>query len=312
MDLLAGIKRGDRLALARAISAVENRDDRRRELIRYAYQQSRGTHIVGVTGPPGVGKSTLVDGLAARYREQGQTVGIVAVDPTSPFTGGALLGDRVRMQRHGLDEGVFIRSLATRGSLGGLSRATGEVIRLMDAFGFDVIIVETVGAGQSEVDIMRFAGTVVLAMAPGLGDDVQSIKAGIMEIADIFCVNKADRDGVDRTIAEIRMMLDLRPAQGWRPPIIKAVASRDEGLEELRQGILEHQEHLKTSGALMDRQLETFQAEVEEVLKDRLVNSIMKQAQDELEEDFRQVRAGEADPIDVAERLMAQHLNKGK
>ncbi len=310
MDLLAGIKRGDRLALARAITAVENRDEGRRELVRYAYRHARGTHIVGVTGPPGVGKSTLVDGLAACYRKQGHTVGIVAVDPTSPFTGGALLGDRVRMQRHGLDEGVFIRSLATRGSLGGLSRATGEVIRLMDAFGFDVIMVETVGAGQSEVDIMRFAGTVVLTMAPGLGDDIQSIKAGIMEIADVFCINKADRDGVDRTITEIRMMLDLRPTQGWRPPIIKAVASRDEGLEELKEEVVKHQAYLKSSGDLAARQLDTFRAEVEEILKDRLVNAVMRQAKAELADAFDRVRSGELDPIDVAERLMAEYIDR--
>lgn len=208
-DFLQRFQSGDRRALARAITWVENGAPEAAELIRTTYPLSGKAHIVGITGPPGAGKSTLVDRLASEYRRQGASVGIVAVDPTSPFSGGAILGDRIRMQRTLADPGVFMRSLASRGHLGGISIATSDVVGLMDAFGFDVVLVETVGAGQSEVEIMELAHTTCVVLIPGMGDDIQAIKAGILEIGDLFAVNKADRDGADRTVTEIEMMLDL-------------------------------------------------------------------------------------------------------
>lgn len=208
-DLFVRFQKGDRRALARAISWVENGAPEAAELIRATFPLSGRAHVIGITGPPGAGKSTLVDRLASEIRKQGRSVGIVAVDPTSPFSGGAILGDRIRMQRTLADPGVFMRSLASRGHLGGISVATGDVVGLLDAFGFDTVIVETVGAGQSEVEIMELAHTTCVVLIPGMGDDIQAIKAGILEIGDVFAVNKADRDGADRTVTEIEMMLDL-------------------------------------------------------------------------------------------------------
>jgi len=208
-ELLDRFRSGDRRALARAITWVENEAPEAKDLIRATYPLTGKAHIVGITGPPGAGKSTLVDRIASEYRKQGRSVGIVAVDPTSPFSGGAILGDRIRMQRTLADPGVFMRSLASRGHLGGVSIATGDVVSLLDAFGFDIVIVETVGAGQSEVEIMELAHTTCVVLIPGAGDDIQAIKAGILEIGDVFAVNKADRDGADRTVTEIEMMLDL-------------------------------------------------------------------------------------------------------
>jgi LAO/AO transport system kinase len=208
-ELVARFERGDRRALARAITLVENGAPEGAELIRRLWSRTGRAHVIGITGPPGAGKSTLVDRIASAFRAQGRTVGILAVDPTSPFSGGAILGDRIRMGRTLSDPGVFMRSLAARGHLGGLSAATGEVIGLLDAFGFDLILVETVGAGQSEVEVMALAQTTLVVLIPGMGDEIQAIKAGILEIGDVFAVNKADRDGADRTAMEIEMMLDL-------------------------------------------------------------------------------------------------------
>ena len=243
MELLQRFAAGDKRALARAITLVENGAPEAPGIMREIFAKTGNAHVVGVTGAPGVGKSTLVDRLAVEYRGRGRTVGIIAVDPTSPFTGGAVLGDRIRMQKGAADEGVFIRSLAARGHLGGVSLATGDVIKVMDAFGMDMVIVETVGAGQSEVDIMGLVHTTLVVTIPGMGDDIQAIKAGILEIGDLFVVNKADRDGADRTVMELEVMLDMNPHQGpWRPPVLKTTARDNVGISDLVDGIERHLE----------------------------------------------------------------------
>jgi len=242
---IAPILAGDIRAAARLITRIEDGDPSVRPLLQALYPHGGKARIVGVTGPPGTGKSTLVDQLVAAYRARGVKVGVVAVDPSSPFTGGAILGDRIRMSRHYTDAGVFIRSMAARGHLGGLARATGEAALVLDAMGCGMVFVETVGVGQGEVDVVRIAHAVVLVQAPGGGDDVQAAKAGIMEIGDVFAVNKARREGSDRTVREIEEMLDLRqsPAghpgarEGWRPPVLKTEAAEGEGIEELARAI---------------------------------------------------------------------------
>ncbi|MDQ7793150.1 MAG: methylmalonyl Co-A mutase-associated GTPase MeaB [bacterium] len=253
MDLASRLRAGDAAALARAITLVENSDAGARRLLSELYPHTGRARVIGITGPPGVGKSTLTDQLAVEFRSEGGLVGVVAVDPTSPFTGGAILGDRVRMTRGAGDPGVFIRSLATRGQLGGLSRATGDVIKLMDAGGRDVILVETVGAGQAEIDIMHYAHSTLVVVAPGLGDEIQAIKAGIMEIGHVFVVNKADRDGADRTAAELEMMLEMAPDRdpgAWRPPVIRTVARDGSGVSEVRRQADAHWAYLKREGGL--------------------------------------------------------------
>ena len=236
---------GDVRAIARAISLIEDEAPTRAELIRRIFGRTGHAYLIGVTGPPGAGKSTVVDRMTAEIRKAGQTVGVVAVDPTSPYTGGAILGDRVRMQAHAGDDGVFIRSMATRGHLGGLARATGEVASVLDAAGKDVVIIETVGVGQDEVDIVRTADVSIVTIVPGAGDEVQALKAGIMEIADIFVVNKADREGADRTVSSIEAMLSLHTfADGdWRPPIMKTEATSGRGIPELLQMIDRFKQH---------------------------------------------------------------------
>jgi LAO/AO transport system kinase len=233
--LAARVLTGDPRAIARAISLVEHEDGSAAELIRIIFAHTGRAYLIGVTGPPGAGKSTLVDRLTEELRRSGRTVGVIAVDPTSPFTGGAVLGDRVRMQRHWADEGVFIRSMATRGHLGGLSRTTGDAALVLDAAGKDVVVIETVGVGQDEVDIIRTADISIVALVPGTGDDVQAIKAGIMEIADVFVVNKADRDGADHLVAAVEANLALHTYHGdeWRPPILKTVATEGAGIAAL-------------------------------------------------------------------------------
>ncbi|HET8645898.1 MAG TPA: methylmalonyl Co-A mutase-associated GTPase MeaB, partial [Vicinamibacteria bacterium] len=229
--------------MARAITAVENGRPEAAPLLSALFPHAGGALVVGVTGPPGAGKSTLVDRMTARLRADGKTVGVVAVDPTSPFTGGAILGDRIRMQAHATDDGVFIRSMATRGHLGGLAAATGHVLTVLSAAGKDVLLVETVGVGQDEVEIVGTADVSVVVLVPGLGDEVQALKAGIMEIADVYVINKADRDGPGRLAAAIEGMLDLSAA-GWRPPVVSTVASRGEGIAGLAEAISRHEEHL--------------------------------------------------------------------
>jgi len=260
-------------ALARAISMVEGRDPAVRELEDDLRKDGRAPGVAGFTGAPGTGKSTLVDAVIAHLRKKGSSVAVLATDPNSPFTGGAILGDRIRMQRHALDDKVFIRSMGARGHLGGLSLATREAIRLLGGFGFDQVILETVGVGQSELEVAAVADTTVVVLTPNLGDSVQMIKAGILEIADIFVVNKADLDGYARVVAELRTMMNMAPKHGWRPPIIPTVASRQEGVDRLWDAVLQHRRHLEASGLareLTERRLRDETAEVAaELARDR-------------------------------------------
>jgi LAO/AO transport system kinase len=247
-DLSARFRERDVRALARAISLVERRDPAVRELVESLRDEVRRPYVIGLTGAPGTGKSTLADALVSLLRKREQSVGVIGVDPNSPYSGGALLGDRIRMQRHALDPRVFIRSMGARGHLGGLSVATREAIRLLGAFGFEYVLLETVGVGQSELEVAAVADTTVVVLTPGLGDGVQMIKAGIMEIADVFVVNKADLPGSQRTMQEIRSMLNMGPKLDWKPPIVGTVAAREDGIEDLMKAVEKHRAYLDTSG----------------------------------------------------------------
>jgi LAO/AO transport system kinase len=276
MSLAEKILQGDIRAAARLMRDVDDGFPSAFEELKTLYPHTGNACIIGITGPPGAGKSTLTDQITAAFRKSGKRVGIVAVDPTSPFTGGAILGDRIRMNRHADDEGVFIRSLATRGALGGISRSTGEVVNIMDAMGMDIVIIETVGVGQDEIDIVRMAHTTVVVMVPGLGDDIQAIKAGILEIADIFVVNKADREGADRTSRELSMMLEMgnRKDGEWLPKVLKTEASRGAGIEELVAEFEEHRSWLFDSGTINRFLADKNSAVFSEMLKERLFREI--------------------------------------
>ncbi|MEW6758837.1 MAG: methylmalonyl Co-A mutase-associated GTPase MeaB [Acidobacteriota bacterium] len=309
MHVLAeAVLRGDRRALARGLSVVEDRRDGYLDLLKDLYRDGGRARIVGVTGPPGAGKSTLVNRLIGAYRGKGKTVGVVAVDPSSAFSGGAILGDRIRMQDRALDPGVFIRSMATRGHMGGLARATADALVVLDAAGFDVILVETVGVGQDEVDIVREADTVLVLLVPGLGDDIQAIKAGIMEIADVFVINKADREGVERVERELRAALQLaEAASDWAPPILKTVASRDEGTAELVAAVEAHGEHL--CGARAESRLRLkYGQRFRDLLAERFLQGLRSRWLSE-EQEARLVQAfvrREADPYSAAEEILAR------
>jgi GTPase len=253
----ARIRAGDVRALAQGITAIENREPAARDLLSRLFASTGAAYLIGFTGAPGTGKSTLVDRLAAHYREADEPVGVLAVDPTSPYTGGAILGDRIRMQGHENDSGLFIRSMATRGRLGGLSAATADAALLLDAAGKRIVLIETVGVGQDEVDVVRLADCTVVLLVPGLGDDVQSMKAGLMEVADIFVVNKSDHNGADRLEQEISAMLDLAPDQNaWRPPIVHTVASEGRGVEELTSAIARFRAHTGANPARDAKKIE--------------------------------------------------------
>jgi LAO/AO transport system kinase len=249
-QLVEELLKGNRRAAARLITLVENDDNQKNELLKQIFPYTGQTYVIGITGAPGSGKSSLVDQLLQQIRAEKMSVGIIAVDPTSPFSGGAILGDRIRMQDHALDQEVFIRSMGTRGSLGGLSRSTREAIQVLDAFGKDLVLVETVGVGQSEVDIVKTADTTVVVLTPAGGDTVQTLKAGIMEIGDVFVINKADLPGMERTVTEVNMMLDMQEKRSWRPPVIPAVSIRGEGAAELWEALKKHRQYLETSGEL--------------------------------------------------------------
>jgi len=300
-NLVTGLQARQPRAVGRAISLVEDGGATQRELIRRVYPLTGQARVVGITGPPGAGKSTLVDRFARLCRKRGETVGILAVDPTSPYTGGAILGDRIRMQGLYTDPGVFIRSMATRGAMGGVARATRDAVDLLDAAGFDWVLVETVGVGQDEVDVVRTVDTVVMVTVPGLGDDIQAIKAGILEIADLFVINKADREGVDRTARDLEMMLSLGEHGDWIPPILKTVAARDEGIDRLLTEVERHREHLIANGEMAKRRISHLRLRVETILKERVVAAADRilGVESEVERGFSEHQ----DPYQVADRL---------
>lgn len=303
-DVLKGNKR----AIARVMSLIEDDDPRGAEALRKLHKHTGKAHIVGVTGAPGVGKSTLVFKVAKVLRGRGERVGIVAVDPTSPFTGGALLGDRIRMMDIATDPEIFIRSMGTRGCLGGLARKTSEVVKVLDAWGADTILVETVGTGQAEVDVVQAVHTCVVVLVSGLGDEVQTFKAGILEIGDIFAINKADRGGTDRLLLEMKAMLELSPETGgWKPRIIRTVATEEEGIEELVDVVKEHHDHQKGSGGLRRKVLERARLDIEGLVRDRMMRDFMgRERQALLEELTEKVADKRMDPYEAVERLLGE------
>ena len=274
VDLLARARGGDKRSIARLVSVVENDEPGAAEAMRALYPQTGRAQIVGLTGPPGGGKSTLVNRLAGTYRERASRVAIVAVDPSSPFTGGAILGDRIRMRERFLDEGIFIRSMASRGHAGGLARATARVVNVLDALGTDVILVETVGVGQEEVDVIRVVDTVCLVTVPGLGDDIQAIKAGVLEIADVLVVNKADRPGADETARDLAQMLSLAKDRPWKTPIVRTSAQSGDGLPQLVDAIDKHRAWSRESGEYVERRRAAARSEVEALLQEALLREL--------------------------------------
>ena len=310
VELVSEVLAGDRRALARLISLIEDDGASARQALAALFPHTGRAHIVGVTGAPGTGKSTLVNEMAKALRAAGPSVGVVAVDPTSPFTGGALLGDRVRMRDLAGDPGVFIRSMATRGSLGGLAQATGDVVKVLDAAGFEMVLVETVGVGQAEVDVARTAHTTVVVEAPGLGDDVQALKAGLLEIADVLVVNKADRPGAAQTMRALEVTLALgrnnRPGrEGWQAPVLKTVALEGKGVAEVLDAVAAHRAYLQESGQWAEKERERAQTDLVRLLERELVGRLVARVgEEELDRWVARIVAREADPAQALEALL--------
>jgi len=314
MSLAEKILRGDIRAASRLMRDIDDRMPNAMEELKKIYPKTGNAYIIGITGPPGSGKSTLVDKAVEILRKEGKTVGIVAVDPTSPFTGGAILGDRIRMQRHSIDDGVFIRSLATRGSLGGLSRSTNDIIKVMDAMGKDIIIVETVGVGQDEVDIVNTAHTSVVVLVPGQGDDIQAIKAGILEIGDIFVINKCEREGADRLEKELRTTLEMSPTRedGWMPSIFRTEAVLGKGIFELVYGMYRHREKLMASDYSQKKTLERTKWEflciLDSELRDTIVERLKKDKR--LDKIIDDLKRRKANPYSIVQEILEGELKR--
>ena len=339
-NLAERVRAGDVRAAARLMHDLDDRLPGAEAVLRQLFPHTGRAHVVGITGAPGAGKSSLTDRLIAHHRRAGRSVGVVAIDPTSAFSGGAILGDRIRMQDHAVDEGVFIRSLGTRGHLGGLSRSTADLVAVLDAMGKDVVLVETVGVGQDEIEVAGLAHTVVVVAVPGLGDDVQAIKAGVLEIADVFAVNKADREGADRAVRDLQIMLELRhslrpplehdaahhpvlapgsspamPDPWWEPPIVPTVAIRDQGVAELAQAVERHRLHLASTGEGKVRAIQRARAGFLAMLRDRLLQGALSRLEaemGELDEVAARIAAREADPYLLAEELSARLRRDGE
>jgi len=301
------VRSGDVRALARAITAIENDSAQASQLMKALFPYSGNATVIGVTGSPGAGKSTLVDQLAREYRKQEKTIGIIAVDPTSPYTGGAILGDRIRMQAHHADNGIYIRSMATRGFLGGLAPATADVATLLDAAGKEIVFVETVGVGQDEIDIVRLADVTVVILVPGMGDDVQTIKAGIMEIADIFVINKSDREGAERVEREIRAMQTLAIRRDdWTPPIVKTVASNGTGVPDLVKAIGSYRQYLKGKDLMLRKKVSNWRERLVEMLRKALLDRMIREQLDpeHLNQYAREIAEHKRDPYSLVEELV--------
>jgi len=314
MEIAEKIKTGDIRAVARLIRDIDDNISDAREVLKDLYSSTGNAYVIGVTGAPGVGKSTLVDQMVNHLRKAGKTVGVLAVDPTSPFSGGAILGDRVRMQRHSMDEGVFIRSMATRGSFGGLTQSTRSAIDVLDAMGKDYVIVETVGVGQDEVDIVRSSDTTLIVLIPGMGDDVQALKAGILEVGDIFLINKSDREGVDKTVSDIRLMIEMdekRYKDGWKPPILTAQAVFDKGIKELLDEIEKHRLHLSSNkGMVSTLKYEKTKNDLYEMIKDKIVKEILNDIVNsgEFEDAIRSIIDKKIDPYTACDKIVSAKL----
>jgi LAO/AO transport system kinase len=301
------VRAGDVRAISRAITAIENHAPEAEELLRQLFPSTGKAYLTGVTGAPGTGKSTLVDRLAAHYRKRQEPVGVVAVDPTSPYSGGAILGDRIRMQGHAADNGIFIRSMATRGFLGGLARATAEATLLLDAAGKRQVFIETVGVGQDEIAIVRLADCVLVILVPGLGDDIQNMKAGLMEIGDIFVLNKVDREGADRLEEQLHAMLSLvMPRDGWHPPVIRTVATESKGIDELAQTIEKFRKHFETSGERRKKHIEHWTNRLIEMVESRLLEKVLggKAGEKKLRELAVAVAERKKDPFSAVNEIL--------
>ena len=307
-QLIESVLNGEPRAIARAITTIENHGDNASAVMKAVFPETGRALVVGITGAPGAGKSSLVDKLAFHYRDLGKKVGIICVDPSSPFSGGAILGDRIRMATLGLDKNVFIRSMATRGNLGGLSRATVDAVAILDSAGFDIIVVETVGVGQDEVEIVKTADVSVVVLVPGMGDDIQAIKAGIMEIGDVFVINKADREGVLRTQKELDALLALahRPDM-WQPPIVKTIATENKGIDDLAAAIQSYSEFQKTSDSAVERRRAIAKWRLLELLQERLLNDLVARNGVEklLETLSLEIAEKKKDPYSAVEEMLA-------